>query len=129
MRIRIGRILIAALLAEFLAVLVLVLIVAVAGPSEPAAAQAYAARLGYWVGPIAGFLFTMAGGWWVAKNLDEAHVLNGFVLGVAVAAIDVSILVLSGSGFKLIFAISNIGRVIAGTIGGWIAGRYRRASA
>ena len=123
MPIRIGRILIGAVLAEFLAVLALVLIVAVFGPSDQAAAEAYAQRLGYWVGPLAGFVFTLIAGWWVAKNLTNYHLANGFVLGVAVAVIDISILVASGSGFQLIFAVSNIGRVIAGSIGGWLAGR------
>ena len=124
MHIRPGRILVVAILAETLAVLTLVLAVALFGPSEPSAAQAYAERIGLWVGPIAGFLFTMAGGWWVAKNLANSQVRSGFVLGVVVAIIDISILLLSGAEFLPIFAISNIGRVIAGSLGGWLASRY-----
>ena len=126
MRIRIGRILVFAILAEILAVLTLVVIVALFGPSDPAAAQAYAERIGLWVGPIAGFLFTLAGGWWIARRLANSQVLNGFVLGVAVALIDISILLLSGAEFLPIFAISNIGRVIAGALGGWLASQYKQ---
>ena len=126
MRIRIGRILAVAILAEILAVLTLVVIVTLFGPSEQAAAQAYAERLGFWVGPIAGFLFTLIGGWWVARSLANSRLLNGFVLGVVVAGIDISILVLSGADFMPVFAISNIGRIIAGSLGGWLAGRYEQ---
>ena len=126
MRIRIGRILAVAILAEILAVLTLVVIVALFGPSEPTAAQAYAERIGFWVGPIAGFIFTLIGGWWVAKSLANSRLLNGFVLGVIVASIDISILVLSGAEFMPVFVISNIGRIIAGSLGGWLAGRYEQ---
>ena len=124
MRIRPGRILIFEILAEILAVLTLVVIVALFGPSEPEAAQDYAERLGILVGPIAGFLFTLAGGWWIARRLAHSQVLNGLVLGMVVAIIDISILVLSGTEFQPVFAISNIGRIIAGTLGGWLASRY-----
>jgi len=122
MRFRIGRIFAVGLLAEFLAVLSLVLIVAAIGPSDPDAAQSYAERIGLWVGPIAGFLFTLIGGWWIAKGLAEFQLINGFVLGVVAATIDITILVLSGAEFMLVFAVSNIGRVIAGSLGGWLAG-------
>ena len=126
MYIRPGRILVVAILAETLAVLTLVLAVALFGPSEPSAAQAYAERIGLWVGPIAGFLMTLAGGWWVAKDLANFQLRNGFVLGLVVAMIDISILLLSGADFQLIFAISNIGRVVAGSLGGWLADQYRK---
>ncbi len=129
MRVRVGRIILIAILAEFLAVLTLIVIVALFGPSEPTAAQAYAERLGYWVGPIAGFSFTLLGGWWIAKGLADSQVLNGFALGVAVAIIDVSIIVLSGADFLPIFVASNAGRVVAGTAGGWIAYRLGRSTA
>ncbi len=118
-----GAIAIAAIAAEILAIVALVLIVALVGPAEPEAAQAYAERLGYWVGPIGGFAACVLAGWWVARGLAAAHILNGFILGAAVAAIDGSILVASGAAFEPVFAISNIGRVIAGSIGGWLASR------
>ena len=98
------------------------------GPSGADAAQAWAERLGYWVGPISGFAHCLLGGLWVARGLHAAHVLNGLILGLVVAGIDVGILVASGAAFKSIFAVSNIGRVIAGTIGGWIARRSASTS-
>ena len=126
MQIRVGRILIAAVAAEVLAVLVLVLLVVLFGPAAEATAQAYAERLGYWVGPIAGFGFCLLGGFWVARGLHSAQVVNGFLLGVVVAAIDIAILVVSGAAFQPIFALSNLGRVIAGSIGGWLARHFAR---
>jgi len=126
MQIRVGRIMIAAVGAEVLAVLALVLLVALFGPADGVAAQAYAERLGYWVGPIAGFGFCLLGGFWVARGLHTAQVPNGLVLGCVVAGIDIGILVVSGAAFQPVFAVSNIGRVIAGSVGGWIARRFER---
>jgi hypothetical protein len=124
MRVQAGRIAIATITAELLAVLTLVVIVAVLGPSDATAAQAYAERLGFWVGPIAGFGFCLLGGWWVGRDLSAFHVRNGLLLGISVAVLDITILILSGASFHPIFAVSNIGRGLAGTIGGWIAKRF-----
>ena len=123
MRIRMGRIFVIAILAEILANLALVVIVALFGPADPAAAQAYAESTGFWVGPLAGFAFTLIGGWWIARSLANSQVLNGFALGVAVALIDISILVMSGAEFLPVFVYSNVGRIFAGSLGGWLAGR------
>ena len=123
MNIKFGRVLIAAVVAEVVAILALVLIVFVFGPSDPAASQAFAERLGLWVGPIGGFITCFLGGWWVAKNLQSDHLVNGLALGITVALIDILLLVLSGEGFMLLFAASNIGRVVAGALGGWFAQR------
>jgi hypothetical protein len=122
MQLRVGRIIIAAIAAPALTILSLVLVVALFGPADQAGAEAYAERLGYWVGPIGGFLFCLLGGIWVARGLRASRVLNGFVLGLVVAGIDVAILIAMGATFEPIFAISDIGKVIAGSLGGWIAG-------
>jgi hypothetical protein len=61
---RIGRVFGAALAIEAMAILLLVVMVAAFGPKDPAAAQAYAERMGQWVGPIggAGLCFWAVGG-------------------------------------------------------------------
>lgn len=120
---RVIRIAVIAVVAEILAVAGLVVVIAIFGPSEREALQAYAERLAYWVGPLTGFGFTLFGGWWVAKGLSGQPVLNGLLLGVAVATIDVTILVAGGAEFQAMFTISIIGRVIAGSIGGWLVAR------
>ena len=114
---------------ESAAVLVLVLIVALLGPADPAEAAAYAERLGYWVGPLAGFALCLGGGWLAARGLEEGHVRRGLLLGAMVAAIDVVILVASGSGFQLIFVVSNSGRLVAGALGGLVARRSGQVDA
>ena len=118
-----NRVIRIAVVSEILAVAGLVVVIAIFGPSEREALQAYAERLAYWVGPLAGFGFTLFGGWWVAKGLSGQPVLNGLLLGVAVATIDVTILVAGGAEFQDMFTISIIGRVIAGSIGGWLVAR------
>ena len=123
MQIRLGRVALVAIITEVLAILVLVLVVAVAGPTEPASAQAYAQKIGYWLGPVAGFIFCVAGGWIVASRLPSHRILNGFAVGVFAAGIDIAILVASGANFQYIFVISNIGRIVAGSLGGWLGSR------
>ena len=114
-----------AVAVEATAVLVLVLMVAVLGPADPVEAQAYAESLGRWVGPIAGFVLCLGGGWLVARHLTEGHVRQGLILGAMVAAIDVALLVASGAMFRPIFVFSNLGRVVAGSLGGLMAAETR----
>ena len=123
MSIRIGLVVLVAIVTEVLAILALVLVVAVAGPTEPAAAQSYAEEIGYWLGPVAGFVLCVAGGWFVASRVPKHRLLNGFAVGAVAAAIDIAILVASGTDFLGIYVISNIGRIAAGSIGGLLAGR------
>ena len=123
MKIRFGGIIIAAIAAEVLAIVVLIVIVAVFGPSNQAAAETFAQKMGYWVGPVAGIILCTIGGWWVAKEMDSSRILNGFLVGFVVAAIDVSLLLLGDIEYQTIFVISNAGKVAAGAFGGWLAGR------
>lgn len=121
MRSQIGRTVIAALVIEALAIALLFVLVALFGPNDGVAAQAYAERLGQWVGPIGGAILCLWGGWWLTSNLSAGHVRNGLVLGAAVAVIDIALLVLSGAAFQVVFVASNAARLIAGALGGWLA--------
>lgn len=123
MKLNIGKILLTAVAIEVLAILFLFVLVALSGPPDADAAQAYAERVGYWFGPIAGFILCVVGGWQVSRKLTGRHVLNGLVLGLVVALIDGGLLIASGSEFRMIFVLSNLGRIAAGTIGGWLAGK------
>jgi hypothetical protein len=109
--------------AEILGVLVLVVLF---GPSDPNHAQAFAEKLGGWVGPISGFVFCFLGALWVTKRLANDQVANGLVLGLAAAAFDIGILIAIGASLQPVVAVANVGRVIAGTIGGWVASQGRR---
>ncbi len=79
MHIKVGRIAIAVIAAEILGVLSLVILVVLFGPSDRTATQAYAERLGFWVGPISGFVFCLLGAFWVARRLSDSHIANGLL--------------------------------------------------
>lgn len=121
---RVGLILWYAVCIEVLAVLCLVTIVAVLGPSEPKAVAEFAARAGMWVGPSASavlcFLFArrLTG----YMTLVPKRVAHGLALGVAAALADILILVVTRTPFELMFVFSAILRVFAA----WLGARYAR---
>lgn len=112
---------------EAAAVLILILSVALLGPSEPEAARAYAESLGYWLGPTAGFVLCLGGGWLVGRPLRGGQVTRGALLGTIVATIDVAILVGGGAAFQPILVASNLGRIVAGALGGLASSRWAPA--
>ena len=95
------------------------------GPPGFAAAQPFAERLGAWVGPISGFVLCLTGGYWVAKAASTSRIQNGLAMGMAAAALDLAIAAASGASFWLLLVISNVGRIVAGTLGGWLASGSR----
>ena len=121
----IGRVVLTAVLVEALNIALLFLVVALFGPRDAQAAQADAEELGKWVGPIGGFLLCFLGGWWVAVASRGRHVLNGLALGATVAGIDLGLLAASGAPFQFLFVASNLGRLVAGALGGRVAMRGR----
>jgi hypothetical protein len=120
MRIRWTRVIFAAVLAEVATIAALVLLVAIFGPREAGAAEGYAEQLGQWVGPIGGAISCLLGGLWVARSVSIRRPLHGLLVGVTAAVIDIALLLASGASFQLLFALSNIGRVVAGGLGGWV---------
>ena len=98
MNIKFVRIAIAVIVAEVLGILSLGILVDLFGPSDRAATQAFAERLGLWVGPISGFIFCLLGAFWVARRLSDAHLANGLALGVAASSLDVGFLIAMGVG-------------------------------
>jgi hypothetical protein len=128
MKIRVGRIVIAAVATEVVAILALVAVVALLGPNEMTTAQQFAERIGFWFGPASGFVLCIAAAFWVTRGLTSGHIYQGVLLGVAAAAIDIILLVLSAAPFQPVFVISNIGRVVAGAIGGWLASKTQQGA-
>lgn len=121
MKIKYLQLVVAAFAIEIISVLILVILVAIFGPSDPQQAQEFAAELGYWVGPMAGFIFCFLGAYLLTKNLAQSRIPNGILLGLLVAIIDVSILLGSNAEFQLIFLVSNTGRIVAGSLGAYLA--------
>jgi hypothetical protein len=111
----------AAVTAEALGIVVLIVIVAIFGPHDPAADQAYAERISLWVGPISGAVLCLLFGWILTLRLNSGHVINGLAVGGAAAALDILIIVLSGTPFRLVYVLSNAGRLGAAAVGGWLA--------
>ena len=123
MKLRLGRIAVAAIAAEIAGVLGLVILVAIFGPSGFKAAQPFAERLGEWVGPISGLLLCIAGGYWVARGAGPYYVGNGVAMGLAGALLDLMSAVALGASFHILLVVSNVGRVIGGYTGGFLASR------
>ncbi len=70
----------------------------------------------------------MLGGWWVARGASRAHERNGVVLGVAVAVVDLALLIVSGAPFGVLMVSSVVSRVAGGYCGGLIAKRRAQRS-
>src|SRR5262245_27299392 len=115
MSLRVGRLLIGTPIAELLAVagLLLPTIVGFATLKATVTERMFAMQtIALWSAPIAGFVLCLLGGWWVARGAATAHVRNGVALGVAVAAIDLVLLVASGAPFGVLVMLSVTSRVI-----------------
>src|SRR5262245_48304476 len=128
MKLRWGRIAIAALVAEVLGIAALAILVFLFGPGGWEASMPFAQRLGAWVGPISGFVLCLAGGYWVARSAPAARIANGAAMGVAGAILDLTIAVSGGGALSVLLLGSNAGRIAGGSIGGWLASK-RGASA
>ncbi len=117
-----ARAVIAIFLAEAAPILALIIAVAVFGPHDAAGDQAFAERMGAFIGPIGGALFTFLAAFWATRILPSGKIAAGAAIGAGVVAIDALILVAGGVGFIWLFALSWAGRLIAGTAGGLLAG-------
>ena len=122
MRLRVGRIVMAAVAAEVLGVFALVVLVVLSCPDDQSQTQQFAERLGAWGGPLSGFLLCLLGGYWVARNSGNP-IRNGLCMGVAAALLDLAVALAIGATFAPLLFLSNAGRVIGGTVGGYIASR------
>ena len=109
-------------------ILILIVLVATFGPSEPASAQAFAERLGRWVGPVGGALCSFLAAFCVARPLTSGNKTNGVAVGFFLAVVDVVLLVASHAPFQWLFVGSNLGKILAGYIGGVASSRFGRAT-
>jgi hypothetical protein len=112
------RIVVGSLIAELLPIAALIAVVAAFGPGNAADARLFAERVGRWVGPISGFVATLAVGYWVARRAPQRPRGHGMAIGVGAMILDVSILLASSPPFDWVFVVSNLGRLLAG----WLAG-------
>jgi uncharacterized membrane protein len=130
MRLPIPRIIVLAIMVEAIAIAILAVLVAIFGPrgsGDSGAMQAFAEHLGQFVGPIASAILCFLGAWWLARRAKQREVLCGFLLGTACVAIDLGLLFPLGGKFGWLIAASNAGRLIAGSLGGYVGRRTRIA--
>lgn len=125
MKIRWVRLILGAIAAEFASIVVLIFLVAIFGPNEENAAQKYAEKLGQWVGPVGGAVFSFIGAFWICRSLTRGHLAHGVLFGLLVAAVDVSLLVAMRAPFEWLFVISDAGKVTTGVLAGLCAARRR----
>jgi hypothetical protein len=125
MRLPIARIIVLAIAVEALAIAILGALVAIFGPYDYDAVFAYAEHLGQFEGPISAAVLCFAAAWWLAKRARPREILSGFLVGVVCSAVDLALLVPLGGKFSWLIAVSNAGRLVAGTLGGWV-GRARK---
>jgi hypothetical protein len=123
MKIRWIKLILGAIAAEILAILVLIAIVAIFGPRDQAQAQAYAEKMGQWVGPLAGVVIGFLGALWVSRGLTGGHLLHGFLFGLIYALVDVALLVAMQAPFIWLFVASDGGKLLAGIVGGLVAAK------
>ena len=122
--IRIGRIVLATIASEFTPILLLVVVVLIYETTgvDPQTRQAFAERVGMWLGPIAGAISTFGFGFLAARGTDRP-LPYGAIIGVAVAVLDAVIIFASGAKFIPLFAASWAGKILAGVMAGLLAAR------
>ena len=122
--IRIGRIALATIAGELTPILLLVVVVLIYETRgvDPQTRQAFAERVGMWLGPIAGAIATFGFGFLAARGTDRP-LLHGTLVGVAVALLDAVIIFASGAKFIPLFGASWAGKILAGVAAGLLAAR------
>jgi len=129
MSLRFRRLLVATPLAELLAVVGLLVpaLVPFATMKATITARMFEMQdVALWSGPAAGFVFCLLGGWWVARGASAAHARNGIALGIAVATVDLVLLVASGAPFGTLMVSSVASRILGGYCGGAMARTFAR---
>jgi hypothetical protein len=121
-----GRIVLAAIAAEVLPILALVAIVVIYGflrSPDSQTPEEFAPLAGNWVGPIGGFLATLAMAYWGARRAPARPLAHGLAIGIGAAVLDVVLgFSMGGAGAAVpLFVASNAGRIAAGLLGGWLA--------
>lgn len=110
-------------LAELLPILALAAVVAVFGPNDATAAQAYAERMGRWIGPLAGPLCVLGLSYWALRSRQASQLQAGLLFGAGTVALDVGLLVLAQAPFDWLFVAANTARLAAGATGGFLVRR------
>ena len=123
-RIRLGRVALATIAGELAPILLLVVVVLIYETRgvDAQTRQAFAERVGMWLGPIAGAISTFGFGFLAARRTDRP-VFHGTLVGIAVAVLDAVLIFAPGAKFIPLFAASWAGKILAGVAAGVLAAR------
>ena len=122
--IRSGRIALATIAGELTPIVLLVVVVLLYETRgvDAQTRQAFAERVGMWLGPIAGAISTFGFGFLAARDTGRP-LLHGTLVGVAVAVLDAVLTLATGAKFIPLFAASWAGKILAGVAAGLLAPR------
>ena len=76
-----------------------------------------------WAAAAAGFVSCLLGGWWVARGIAAGQERNGLALGIAVALIELVLLIASGAPVGALYVSAIAARIAGGYCGGLVAKR------
>lgn len=127
MKIRWGRSILAAALAELGTYIAWAVVLIVAGLifMNPSRTQWFAYFFGQAVGIFSGFILCIFAGRWVARVSDDAT-KSGFVVGALCAALNVLVVLTQVGMFPPILAAGSLGRLLGGGVGGWLVHRRKK---
>jgi predicted permease len=126
MRIDVWRSIIAAAATELAIYFAWIALVLLAGlfRADPTRAQWFAHLFAPSMGILLGFILCIFAGAWVARVSEDA-IKNGLVVGAMCAALNALIIAAMSREFPPVLLIGSLGRVLGGSIGGWLVQRRR----
>jgi len=130
MRIRWGRVLVAAILSEVLVVAVLIAITTthrfLVAPGRTAAEyQAFSDLAGYYVAPAGAGVACFLGALWVGRKLTSAFTANGTLVGVVAVVLTGGLLFVAKPEDRLMYGVSYVLRIVGGYVGGVLTKRIK----
>jgi hypothetical protein len=125
-RIRVGRILVAAIMSEVGVIAVLLAAITVYARLTPVTDAEYAAlgeQIGYYVAPTAGVLTTFLAVLWATRRLTSDFVTHGVLIGVVSVLLTVGFIFGARPEHRLMYVFAFVLRIAAGYAGGVVAQR------
>ena len=124
-RIRLGRIVLAAIMSEAGVVVLLMLANAaytLFGPPTSGGEQSsIGEEIGYYVAPAAGAVTTLLAALWAARPLDRRFIAHGMLVGLGSLLLAVGFIFSAQPDHRLMYIIAFVLRLLAGCAGGALA--------
>jgi hypothetical protein len=129
-KLRIGRILGFGVLAEVSTIVLIVIVLTlhsrvIAAGQPQSVIDAFAAKAGAVIGPVAGTLFTFLAAMFATRPLAGRFRTHGVLVGAVGALLTIPGLLAAAGGMRAIYAASMVAKLIAGWLGGLVSERRR----